>query len=100
MGFYNYRKAWLVKFEGMGLNRTSHLGELLTLIEDRGRNFVGVADVTDFGADSSNANGTFEMSNVTANQFTLTATGGNKGVVIAATFREQGILGTPTIKLP
>ena len=64
------------------------------------RSFVGVSDVTTFGANSSNANGKFVMSNITANQFTLIATGAKNGVVIVATIDGQGISGTPTIKLP
>ena len=64
------------------------------------RTFVGSADVTVFGADSSNANGSFVMSSVTATQFTLTATGANEGVVIVATITQQGVSGTPTITLP
>ena len=64
------------------------------------RSFVGVLDVTAFGADSSNANGNFLMSTVAANSFTLTATGANEGVIIVATITQQGVSGTPTITLP
>ena len=64
------------------------------------RSFVGVADVTTFGADSSNANGNFIMSSVTANAFTLTATGSNEGIIIVATITQQGVSGTPAITLP
>ena len=64
------------------------------------RTFLGTADVVKFGADSSNANGSFVMSSVTATQFTLTATGGNEGVVIVATVTQNGVSGTPTITLP
>ncbi len=63
------------------------------------RTFVGV-DFVKIGVDASNANGIFVMSNITTNQFTLTATGANKGVVIVATITQQGISGTPMIKLP
>ena len=64
------------------------------------RSFVGVSDVTSFGADSSNANGNFIMSSVAANSFTLTATGSNEGIIIVATITQQGVSGTPTITLP
>jgi len=64
------------------------------------RSFVGTTDVTTFGADSSNANGSFAMSTVTATSFVLTATGANEGVIIVATVTQQGVSGTPTITLP
>ncbi|MCH8289434.1 MAG: hypothetical protein IID12_10090 [Candidatus Marinimicrobia bacterium] len=64
------------------------------------RTFVGVSDITRFGADSSNANGNFVMSSITSAQFTLTATGSNEGVVIVATITQQGVSGTPAITLP
>ncbi len=64
------------------------------------RTFVGVTDITEFGADSSNANGNFVMSSITSAQFTLTATGSNEGVVIVATITQQGVSGTPAITLP
>ena len=64
------------------------------------RSFVGVSDVIAFGADSSNANGNFLMSTVTANSFTLTATGANEGVIVVANITQQGVSGTPTITLP
>ncbi len=64
------------------------------------RTFVGTSDVVSFGADSSNANGSFVMTAVTATQFTLTATGANEGVIIVATVTQQGVSGTPTITLP
>jgi len=64
------------------------------------RTFMGTANVTTFGADSSNANGAFVMSTVTASQFILTATGANEGVVIVATITQNGITGTPTITMP
>ena len=64
------------------------------------RSFVGITDVTTFGSDSSNANGSFVMSSVTVTQFTLTATGANEGVIIIATITQQGVSGTPTITMP
>ena len=64
------------------------------------RTFEGTTDVTTFGADSSNANGNFIMSVVTATSFVLTATGGNEGVEIVATITQQGVSGTPEITLP
>ena len=64
------------------------------------RSFVGVSDITSFGSDSSTMNGNFVMSSVTANQFVLTATGANEGVIIVATISQQGVTGTPSITLP
>jgi len=64
------------------------------------RDFAGVADVTVFGSDSSNANGTFAMTVTNANTIVVTATGANEGVIIVATITQQGILGTPSITLP
>ena len=64
------------------------------------RSFVGISDITSFGSDSSNMNGNFVMSLVTANQFTLTATGANEGVIIVATISQQGVTGSPLITLP
>ncbi len=64
------------------------------------KTFVGVSDVTSFGADSSNANGNIIMSSVTATSFTVTATGANEGVIIVASITQQGVSGTPTITLP
>ena len=64
------------------------------------RSFVGVTDVTSFGTVTSNANTMFEISDATVNQFTLTATGSNEGVIVVATITQQGVFGTPTITLP
>ena len=64
------------------------------------RSFTGVTGVIGFGADSSNANGSFVMSAIATSQFVLTATGANEGVVIVATITQQGVSGTPTITLP
>ena len=64
------------------------------------RDFSAVADVVVFGADSSNANGSFVLSAPTVTSFTLTATGANEGVVIVATVTQNGVQGTPTITLP
>ena len=64
------------------------------------RSFVGVSDITSFGSDSSTMNGNFVMSSVTANQFVLTATGANEGVIIVATITQQGVTGSPSITLP
>ena len=64
------------------------------------RSFVGISDITSFGSDSSTMNGNFVMSSVTANQFVLTATGANEGVIIVATISQQGVTGTPSITLP
>ena len=64
------------------------------------RSFVGVSDITSFGSDSSTMNGNFVMSSVTANQFVLTATGANEGVIIVATITQQGVTGSPAITLP
>lgn len=64
------------------------------------RTFVGVSDVTTFGADSSNANGVYIMSSVTATSFVVTATGANEGVIVVASISQQGVSGSPTITLP
>jgi len=64
------------------------------------RSFAGVTNVTTFGADSSNANGTYAMSAIQAGQFTLTATGLNEGVVVTATITSSGVSGSPTITRP
>lgn len=64
------------------------------------RSFLGTTDVTDFGADITNLNGTLVMSEVGANQFTLTATGATEGVIIVVTITQQGVSGNPTITLP
>lgn len=64
------------------------------------RSFVGVSDVTTFGSDSSNANGVYIMSSVTATSFVVTATGANEGVIVVASISQQGVSGSPTITLP
>ena len=64
------------------------------------RDFSGITTVVVFGADSSNANGSFVLSAAGVTSFTLTATGANEGVVIVATVTQQGVSGTPTITLP
>ena len=64
------------------------------------RDFTGVTSVVTFGADSSNANGAFTMTVTAPDQFTLTATGANEGVVVVAFITQQGVLGTPVITLP
>lgn len=64
------------------------------------RTFVGVSDVTTFGSDSSNANGVYIMSSVTATGFVVTATGANEGVIVVASISQQGVSGSPTITLP
>ena len=64
------------------------------------RDFTGIADVTVFGSDSSNANGTYGMTVTNATTIVVTATGANEGVIIVATITQQGILGTPSITLP
>ena len=64
------------------------------------RSFVGFSHITSFGSDSSTINGNFVMSSVTANQFVLTATGANEGVIIVATITQQGVTGSPAITLP
>ena len=64
------------------------------------RTFIGTTDVVTFGADSTNANGSFVMSAIAQSQFVLTATGSNEGVIIVATITQQGVSGTPAITLP
>lgn len=70
------------------------------ILGEGARSFVGVTDVPSFGTVTSNANTMFEISDATANQFTLTATGSNEGVIVVATITQQGVFGTPTITLP
>ena len=62
--------------------------------------FTSVTVVTGFGADPSNANGSFVMSTINAGDFILTATGATEGVVIVTTITQGGVSGTPTITLP
>ena len=64
------------------------------------RSFAGTADVITFGADSSNANGVYTLSSVTASQYTLTGIGANEGVTVVATVTQNGVSGTPSITLP
>lgn len=64
------------------------------------RSFLGVTNVTSFGSDSSNENGNFIMSSIMTNQFVLTATGTNEGVIVIATITQQGVTGSPAITLP
>ena len=64
------------------------------------RDFTNASSVVDFGSDSSNTNGTYRMSSITATGFTLTGTGANEGVVIAASITQNGISGSPTITMP
>ena len=64
------------------------------------RKFTGVADVTIFGADSSNANGKFTMTVTNETTIQVTATGANEGVIIVATITQQGVQGTPAITMP
>ncbi len=67
---------------------------------DGAKSFTSVSDVTGFGVDSQNANGSFIMSTINASDFVLTATGVNEGVVIVATITRSGVSGTPTITPP
>jgi len=64
------------------------------------RSFASVTDVTSFGSDSSNMNGVFALSSILTNQFVLTATGANEGVIVVATITQQGVTGSPIITLP
>ena len=64
------------------------------------RDFSAVTDVVVFGADSSNANGSFVLSAAGVTSFTITATGANEGVIIVATVTQNGVQGTPTITMP
>ncbi len=64
------------------------------------RDFTGIADVTVFGADSSNANGVFTMTVTNSTTIVVTATGANEGVIVVATITQQGVQGTPTITMP
>ncbi len=64
------------------------------------RDFTGIADVTVFGADSSNANGTFAMTVTNSTTIVVTATGANEGVIVVATITQAGVQGTPVITMP
>lgn len=64
------------------------------------RDFTNASDITSFGSDSSNTNGTYVMSGAAAGEFTLTGTGANEGVIIVATVNQNGISGSPTITMP
>ena len=64
------------------------------------RDFSGITTVVVFGADSSNANGSFVLSAAGVTSFTITATGANEGVIIVATVTQNGVQGTPTITMP
>ncbi|MCH8300379.1 MAG: hypothetical protein IIC39_07550 [Candidatus Marinimicrobia bacterium] len=64
------------------------------------RDFSGITTVVVFGADSSNANGSYVLSAAGVTSFTLTATGANEGVIIVATVTQNGVSGTPTITMP
>ena len=73
---------------------------ILTALGCWARDFSGITTVVVFGADSSNANGSFVLSAAGVTSFTLTATGANEGIVIVATITQQGVSGTPTITMP
>ena len=64
------------------------------------RSFEGVSDVSSFDSELSNMNSTFVLSSVMTNQFVLTATSANKGIIIVATITQQGVMGSPDITLP
>lgn len=64
------------------------------------RSFLGITNVTSFGSDSSNINGNFIMSSIMTDNFVLTATGSDEGVIVVATITGQGITGSPVITLP
>lgn len=64
------------------------------------RSFEGVSDVTSFDSDLSNMNGTFVLSSVITNQFVLTATSANEGIIVVATITQEGLKGSPAITLP
>lgn len=64
------------------------------------RSFEGVSDVTSFDSDLSNMNGTFVLSSVITNQFVLTATSANEGIIVVATITQEGLKGSQAITLP
>ena len=66
----------------------------LPIMGGGGGSFKGAADVTVFGADSTNANGSYIMSFLKGNEFTLTGTGLNEGVIVVATITKNGIAGS------
>ena len=81
-------------------SKASAYWRTLSTMGGGGGSFIGAADVTVFGSDSANANGSYAMSSVTGSQFTLTGTGGTEGVTVVATITSNGISGTPVIALP
>ena len=64
------------------------------------RSFEGVSDVSSFDSELSNMNSTFVLSSVMTNQFVLTATSANKGIIVVATITQHGVMGSPVITLP
>ena len=64
------------------------------------RSFEGVSDVSSFDPELSDMNGTFVLSSVMTNQFVLTATSANEGIIVVATITQQGVMGSPVITLP
>jgi len=64
-----------------------------------GRDFTGLT-LDKLGADASNANGAFVLAVVDADSITVTATGGNEGVVVVAGIGPDGVTAAPTITLP
>jgi len=64
-----------------------------------GRDFTGLT-LTKLGADASNANGAFVLAVVDADSITVTATGGNEGVIVVAGVGPDGVTTAPTITLP
>ena len=64
------------------------------------RSFEGVSDVSSFDSELSNMNSTFVLSSVMTNQFVLTATSANKGIIVVATITQEGVMGSPVITLP
>ena len=64
------------------------------------RSFEGVSDVSSFDSELSNMNSTFVLSSVMTNQFVLTATSANEGIIVVATITQEGLMGSPVITLP
>ena len=71
----------------------------LPIMGGGGGSFKGAADVTVFGADSANIIGSYVMSLVKGNEFTLTGIGATEGVIVVAIITKNGISGT-IITLP
>ena len=93
------RDALIVEVNKVAATASSYWRMPITL-GGGSRSFLGITNVTSFGSDSSNINGNFIMSSIMTDNFVLTATGSDEGVIVVATITGQGITGSPVITLP